>query len=138
MKYTGDVTVEATWKALQEDSTAVLIDVRTQPEWAFVGVCDLSAAGKMPLLISWQDYPHMAVNEDFATTLEEQGVPKEAALYFLCRSGVRSQAAAATMIAAGYDKCYNVIQGFEGDVDAKGHRGTVGGWKAAGLPWGQR
>ena len=138
MNYTGDVTVEAAWKALQEDSAAVLIDVRTQPEWAFVGLCDLSALGKAPLLVSWQEYPHMNVNDTFVEQITGQNIPRDAALYFLCRSGVRSQAAAATMVAAGYEHCYNILSGFEGEVDAKGHRGAQGGWKAAGLPWGQR
>ncbi len=138
MNYTDDVTVKETWKALQSDDRAVLIDVRTRAEWTFVGVCDLSSLGKSPLLVSWQEFPHMAVNGAFADMVISQDIPKDAPLYFLCRSGVRSQAAAATMIAAGYEKCFNVIGGFEGDRDQKGHRGVVSGWKAAGLPWLQQ
>jgi rhodanese-related sulfurtransferase len=56
---------------------------------------------------------------------------------FLCRSGVRSDAAARVAAAAGYAKAFNVVEGFEGDKDADGHRGTLGGWRKAGLPWVQ-
>jgi len=54
---------------------------------------------------------------------------------FLCRSGARSHHAAAAAAAAGYSSAYNILEGFEGDRDAEGHRGTVGGWKFHGLPW---
>jgi len=137
MSYTGDVTATAAWDALKEDPKAVLVDVRTQPEWAFVGLCDLSGLNKSPLLVCWQEFPHMQINPGFAETLIQQGVPKDSAIYFLCRSGVRSQSAASAMVAAGYDKCYNILGGFEGDLDQEGHRGKLGGWKAAGLPWHQ-
>ena len=138
MNYTDDVTVEETWKALQENEQAVLIDVRTRAEWAFVGLCDLSSIGKTPLLVSWQEFPTMDINPSFADSIMGQNIPKSAPLYFLCRSGVRSQAAAATMQAAGYEQCYNILSGFEGDRDQKGHRGKIGGWKASGLPWMQQ
>ena len=58
-------------------------------------------------------------------------------MLFICRSGARSAAAASAMTQAGYTSCWNVAQGFEGDRDAVGHRASVGGWKAAGLPWVQ-
>ena len=135
MGYTGDVSVENVWKALQENEKSVLVDVRTQPEWAFAGICDLSSLGKSPLLVSWLEFPHMDVNTAFAEVINDQNIPKDAPLYFLCRSGVRSKAAAAAMIAAGFDKCFNIIDGFEGNLDGDGHRGAIGGWKASGLPW---
>lgn len=137
MSYTGDVSVEAVWAALQDNEKAVLVDVRTQPEWAFVGICDLSRLDKSPLLVSWLEFPQMDVNTAFADVIMDQAIPKDAPLYFLCRSGVRSKAAAAAMIAAGYESCYNILEGFEGNPDGEGHRGTVGGWKASGLPWKQ-
>ncbi len=137
MTYTGDVTVKDTWTALSENDTAVLIDVRTQAEWAFVGICNLAEIGKSPILVSWQEFPHMEINQSFAKTIMSQIPDKAAPLYFLCRSGVRSQSAAAALTAAGYEYCYNVIGGFEGDPDQQGHRGNTGGWKAAGLPWVQ-
>jgi len=137
MSYTGDVSVEEAWKALEEDKGAVLIDVRTQAEWAFVGICNLSEIGKAPLLVSWQEFPHMGLNPNFSQMIEGQNIAKSSPLYFLCRSGVRSQSAAAAMIAVGYENCFNIRGGFEGDIGADGHRGTCGGWKAAGLPWTQ-
>ncbi len=141
MSYTGDVSVEDAWEALAEKKTAVLVDVRTRAEWAYVGICDLSALGKSPLLASWQEFPHMAVNPDFVRMIDqmtgEQNIPKDSSLYFLCRSGVRSRSAAAAMINAGYSRCFNVLAGFEGDLDQTGRRGNNNGWKAAGLPWRQ-
>lgn len=135
MNYTGDVTVEHVWKALAQDEKAVLIDVRTQAEWAFVGTCDLSEMDKTPLFVSWQNFPQMDINPDFADRVVGNGISKTSPLYFLCRSGVRSRSAAAEMIQAGYENCFNILGGFEGDRDDVGHRGQTGGWKASGLPW---
>ncbi|HEC00532.1 MAG: rhodanese-like domain-containing protein [Emcibacter sp.] len=137
MSYTGDVTVEEVWKILAENENAILVDVRTQAEWAFVGLCDLSKINKSPLLLSWQIFPQMDINADFVRTIVNMDIPKDSPLYFLCRSGVRSKAAASAMVAEGYSQCFNILEGFEGDRDAAGHRGTCGGWKAAGLPWTQ-
>jgi len=137
MHYTGDISVADVWKALTMDKTAVLVDVRTSAEWAFVGTCDLSELGTSPLLISWQEYPHMGINPAFTQMIEEKYIQKDQPLYFLCRSGVRSKAAAAAMVRAGYEKCYNILDGFEGGPDAAGHRGAISGWKVAGLPWTQ-
>jgi len=137
LNYCGDVTVGEVWEALTRDDKAVLVDVRTQPEWAFVGICDLSGLDKMPLLISWQEYPHMAPNPAFADMILAENIPRDSPLYFLCRSGVRSRSAAQAMTRAGYEKCFNILGGFEGDRDGAGHRGQQDGWKAAGLPWTQ-
>jgi len=119
----------------------MLIDVRTRAEWAYVGIVDLSAIGKETLLVEWQSYPTMAVNADFAEVLaaelDRRGVGRETALYFLCRSGARSLAAANALAEAGYDRCFNISGGFEGPLDEGRHRGSVDGWKAAGLPWVQ-
>lgn len=137
MDYTADVTVEEVWERLKSEEKAILVDVRTEAEWAFVGICDLSQMGKQPLLVSWQNYPHMAINEGFAQMILAQNITADAPLYFICRSGVRSASAAALMIKEGFEECYNISGGFEGDCDENGHRGTCGGWKAAGLPWRQ-
>ena len=140
-QYAGDVSPEEAFELLCGDASAALVDVRTQAEWSFVGVVDLAACDKAPLLVEWQRYPTMAVNEafqaDVAKALDEGAVSKERALLFLCRSGVRSIAAAEAMTAAGYTKSFNVTEGFEGSLDVEGHRG-VGGWKARGLPWTQK
>ena len=135
--YAGDVSPEAAWTALKSDGDARLIDVRTTAEWAYVGLPDLGALGKAPVTVEWKRFPSMAVNPGFAGAVAAAGVERGAALYFLCRSGVRSRDAAQAMSALGYGPCFNVATGFEGDRDAAGHRGTVGGWKTGGLPWRQ-
>jgi rhodanese-related sulfurtransferase len=139
--YLADIDPEETWKALGEEPDAVLVDVRTAAEWNYVGVPDVSALGVPFFRIEWQGFPSGEVNAAFVETLSEgmkaAGKPADAPVYFLCRSGARSASAARAMTAAGYSRCYNVAGGFEGARDDNGHRGTVEGWKAAGLPWVQ-
>lgn len=136
-----DVPVVEVWERLKADPTAVLIDVRTRSEWAFVGLPDLSALNRRPVLVEWLSFPDNRINAAFADELSEQlralGVDREAELYFICRSGGRSRQAAQVMTAAGFRKCHNVAEGFEGPLDPDRHRGTQSGWKAAGLPWMQ-
>ena len=88
--------------------------------------------------VYWQVFPDMDVNPDFVDQVAAGGIGKDTPLLFICRSGVRSRYAAEAMTAAGFQKCYNVAGGFEGDPDDQGHRGTVNGWKVDGLPWRQR
>jgi rhodanese-related sulfurtransferase len=135
--YAGDVSIAEAWNHLSTNSDAQLIDVRTQPEWSFVGVPDLGGLGRRPVFVSWQMYPDMTVNPRFVEELRAQGIKSGQPLYFLCRSGARSRAAAKAMTAAGFPSCYNVAGGFEGDLDADKHRGRLGGWKAGGLAWTQ-
>jgi len=135
--YAGDVTPQAAWEALGKDPASRLIDVRTQPEWSFVGVPDLSPIGKKVILTSWQVYPNMAVDPEFAGKVAGQLGETRGPLYFLCRSGARSRAAAIALTEAGFGPCFNVSGGFEGDKDAGSHRGTANGWKVADLPWVQ-
>jgi rhodanese-related sulfurtransferase len=127
-----------TWEALKTDPQAQLVDVRTDVEWNFVGVPDLAAAGKQAVLLPWQTYPTMQRNSSFEAELTKAGFTPDQHIYFLCRSGVRSLAAAEAAKAAGFPNVYNIADGFEGPVDGAGHRGTVAGWKAEGLPWRQR
>lgn len=122
---------------MASDSEARLVDVRTAAEWAYVGLPDLGTLGKTPVAVEWKRFPSMAVNSGFAEAMAASGVERGAALYFLCRSGVRSRDAAIAMTGQGYGPCFNVATGFEGDRDAAGHRGTLGGWKVVGLPWRQ-
>ncbi|MGE9807120.1 MULTISPECIES: rhodanese-like domain-containing protein [unclassified Janibacter] len=136
MTYAGDVTPDEAWQALATDPEAVLVDVRTHAEWSYVGVPDLREAGKVLVTIEWQSYPSGAANEAFVDQLREAGVAQDAPVYFLCRSGVRSIAAAKAATAAGYAGAHNVLEGFEGDLDDAGHRARSG-WKVAGLPWRQ-
>lgn len=139
MSYAGDVSPVDAWKGLSEDKTAVLIDVRTQPEWAFVGVPDLRTLGKKTGFVCWQVFPQMQVDPEFVAKVEQLvGGERNAPVYFICRSGARSRSAAQALTAAGYSRCYNVAGGFEGDVDPEGHRGRTNGWKASDLPWVQQ
>jgi rhodanese-related sulfurtransferase len=133
-----DVSPTDTYAALRDDPMAFLVDVRTDAEWSFVGLPDLSEAGKQPVLIPWQVYPSMQVNAGFLDALKQAGATPEHGIYFLCRSGARSRAAAQAAIGAGYARSFNIADGFEGPPDAEGHRGTVAGWKAEGLPWRQK
>ncbi len=135
--YAGDVAPRQAWEMLEGDSSAVLIDVRTKGEWAYVGVADLNSLEKQPLFVEWQYFPSQRINPDFCQQLAAYGLGKDVPLLFICRSGVRSKAAAIAMTAIGFAKCYNVSHGFEGDPDASKHRGTVNGWKIDGLPWVQ-
>ncbi len=137
--YAEDISADTAWAELARSANAILVDVRTIPEWNFVGIPDLSSLNKTVALIEWQSYPAMTVNANFLAMLDEavtaRGLGKDAPVYFICRSGARSKAAATAAIAGGYTTSFNVAGGFEGPLDADRHRGTCGGWKAAGLPW---
>jgi rhodanese-related sulfurtransferase len=141
MNYAGDIDVREAWALLQREKGAQLVDVRSAAEWTFVGVPDLRSLGKAAILAEWQSFPDMSRNSQFeaqvAARLREAGATESSPVLFLCRSGARSQAAANAMTAAGFNNCFNVSGGFEGDLDTGKHRGKSGGWKFAGLPWVQ-
>lgn len=124
---------------LSGDSSAVLVDCRTRPEWSFVGIPDLNALEAKAVFAEWQVFPSMQVNAEFAAQLRAGGADPDAdedrPMLFICRSGVRSKAAAIAMTQAGFGPCYNVSGGFEGPLDDNKHRGGSEGWKAASLPW---
>ena len=136
-----DVDVETVWKTLQSDPRSQLVDVRTRAEWTYVGIPDLGPVGKRPLLVEWQTFPDQAIDPRFAERLAGElkalGAGFNDDLFFICRSGSRSLAAAKAMAAIGYRACHNVACGFEGPLDDGRHRGDLAGWKAAGLPWQQ-
>ena len=137
----GSLPVEETWARLCQDPGSVLVDVRTAAEWAFVGLPDLSSIGKRPVQVEWLGFPGNQLNPAFVAQLTEAltkiGANKDAELFFLCRSGGRSLSAARAMAAAGYARCRNVADGFEGPLDPNRRRGSLGGWRAKGLPWVQ-
>lgn len=133
-----DISPTDTWAALRDDPKAALVDVRTDAEWNFVGLPELGALGKQVVLIPWQVYPTMQVNGAFAEHLAKAGLTPGHRIYYICRSGVRSLAAGQAAQEAGFAHAFNVAGGFEGPMDAEGHRGTTAGWKAEGLPWRQR
>ena len=134
---------EAAWSELCLSKKSLLVDVRTRPEWSFVGVPDLQTAEAGMMLSEWRQFPGMGINADFATTLLAdlgQEIPEK--IYFICRSGARSMDAARSVAEALNARgetveCVNVAEGFEGDIDQDGHRGKRTGWKARGLPWRQ-
>ena len=111
------------------EAHAVLVDVRSAAEWQFVG--QVSQA----VHIEYKSFPGMVLNPNFISSLKAQ-VPSEKKVLFLCRSGARSHDTACLAAAEGYT-AFNILEGFEGDCDAQGHRGTVNGWKVCGLPWQQ-
>ncbi len=136
-RYAGDISPDTAWEILSDDPRAMLVDVRTDAEWKYVGVPDLSTLGKKPLLVPWKEFPDMRLNEAFTEQVAEAGVGHDDTLLLICRSGQRSAAAAQALTEAGFRRCYNVAEGFEGDKDVSGRRGTLGGWRMRGLPWTQ-
>ncbi|HYD55525.1 MAG TPA: rhodanese-like domain-containing protein [Burkholderiales bacterium] len=108
---------------------AKLVDVRTKPELHYVGRIPGSLA------VEWQAWPGKP-NPEFLGELAAV-VERDEPVMFLCRSGARSHSAAEAASREGWKAAYNVLEGFEGDKDADGHRNTVNGWRKAGLPWTQ-
>ena len=137
MSYAGDLPSRRAYEVLATEPDAVLIDVRTRAEWQYVGVPDLEPLGRHPVLIEWQRFPGGDINGAFLDELADAGVTRERTLLFLCRSGARSRSAAIAATSAGYERSFNVSDGFEGPPDHQERRGTISGWKHAGLPWRQ-
>jgi rhodanese-related sulfurtransferase len=135
--YAGDVTSVEAMEILKRDERAVLLDVRTDAESVFVGRPDLAGVGREPVLVSWQTFPGMTANGGFLETVQQKIAEMDAPILLLCRSGQRSRSAAIALTEAGYSECYNIADGFEGPKDESGHRNTVSGWRASGLPWQQ-
>ncbi|MCB5292306.1 rhodanese-like domain-containing protein [Arthrobacter sp. SO3] len=133
MSYAGDLSPQEAWAKLEDG--AILVDVRTEGEWAHIGVPDTAAAGDRrndPLFIQW-NLAGGIPNSQFVEQLKQQAAGTAGAeLVFLCRSGARSIAAAVAATEAGFVS-YNVLEGFEGEPDRHGER-TVNGWKNRGLP----
>lgn len=129
LPYAGAVTPREAWR-LFSDGLAAIVDVRTRPEWEFVGHVEDAP------LIEWRPYGATAPDPGFVDKLAAR-FPRDATILLLCRSGVRSHHAAAAAAQAGFMGTYNILEGFEGDQDDDGRRGTLGGWRLAGLPWAQ-
>jgi rhodanese-related sulfurtransferase len=128
LEYSGALTPREAYQIWRNAPGAKLVDVRTRAEWDYVG--------RIPdaVEIEFQAYPGGRRNPAFTAELELQ-VERQSPVLFICRSGGRSHHAALLARQAGYAEAYNVLEGFEGDRDDQGHRNTVGGWRAAGLPW---
>ena len=125
------------FEVLKNHSKSHLIDVRTKPEWEFVGIPDLTCIHKQTFFISWRLYPNMRINYDFEKEILQLRIKQEDLIFSICRSGHRSQEAAKYINKLGYKNCYNVSDGFEGYKDLGNHRAQVNGWKYNLLPWKQ-
>lgn len=125
------------FKILKKEANSHLVDVRTLPEWAFIGLPDLSEIKKEVIKISWKAFPQMNINNNFQEQIEKEILDKNSKLFFICKVGGRSFDAANFCSELGYQNCYNITSGFEGDLDENSHRGNINGWKAAKLPWVQ-
>lgn len=133
LPYAGAVTPQEAYALLQANPNVKLVDVRTDAERDWVGVVQVPESQHTG--IQWSIYPGGKPNPDFLAQLEQAAAKKDDVLLFLCRSGVRSRHAAKLATENGYTQCFDILEGFEGDKDAQGHRKTVGGWCKAGLPW---
>ena len=127
--YAGDIAPALAWQWLQSGQ-AVLVDVRSDAEREWVGF----VPGAVP--VAWKQWPGMALNDDFDEALKA-AVPAGSKVMLLCRSGVRSVAAAHRATALGIE-AYNILEGFEGDANGDAQRGHRGGWRMRGLPWMQK
>ncbi|HET7548769.1 MAG TPA: rhodanese-like domain-containing protein [Usitatibacter sp.] len=127
LAYAGAVTPREAW-LLQRLGAATIVDVRTRPEWELVGHVPGAP------LVEWRRYGEQQASADFIAQLDNLAARDEP-LLFLCRSGVRSHHAAQAAAAAGFTHAYNILEGFEGDIDSERRRGALGGWRHAGLPW---
>jgi rhodanese-related sulfurtransferase len=130
LPYAGALTPAEAYRITTLASRAKLVDVRTHAEWNYVGTIPGSVR------IEWQTYPDGQPNAHFLSELKQQVNPEDVVM-FICRSGARSHAAAVAATRAGYRDSYNVLEGFQGNKDANGHRDSIGGWRNAGLPWVQ-
>ena len=126
--YAGNVSPQLAWQWVQAGE-AVMIDVRTDAEREWVGFVPGAVA------VAWKQWPGMAMNASFDEALRAV-IPPGGKAVMLCRSGVRSDAAAKRATELGIT-AYNILEGFEGDVDANGQRNKLGGWRFHGMPWRQ-
>jgi rhodanese-related sulfurtransferase len=131
LPYAGALLPSEAYGLLKAAPGAKLVDVRTRPEWEYVGHVPES------VLIEWNTYPKGERNSRFLEQLQTEVPDNGAPVMFLCRSGARSHQAAIVATQAGYSRAFNILEGFEGDKDQSEHRGSVGGWRFAGLPWVQ-
>ncbi|AXK61660.1 rhodanese-like domain-containing protein [Burkholderia anthina] len=127
--YAGGVAPQAAW-ALFSAGDALLVDVRTAEERKFVGHVPES------LHVPWATGTSLTRNPRFVRELEAK-TGKDAVVLLLCRSGNRSAQAAEAAAKAGFTQVFNVLEGFEGDLDERQHRGGRNGWRHRDLPWAQ-
>lgn len=126
-----NLTPQQSWELMQANPDAVLIDVRTKVEHDFVGR-PLNAVH-----VPWKEAPEWQLNPDFIAQVRQAVNDTGSPVLLLCRSGARSLSAAEALQQAGFTHLVNILQGFEGDLDDNKHRGNLGGWRYAQLPWEQ-
>jgi len=127
------------WKLMQEDQRVVLIDVRSSMEFLFVG------HPRGSVHVPWIDAPEWIVNPNFVTEVRKvmlggvgMGIhSSDAPVVLICRSGKRSLEAGKLLIEKDFTEVYNIVEGFEGELDDSHHRSALGGWRFHGLPWEQ-
>jgi len=122
---------QESWALMQQNASAIMVDVRTTIEHSFVG------HPPEAIHIAWKEFPGMQLNTQFVTQVEATVSDKNTPILLLCRSGVRSVAAAKALEAVGYQNLVNIVEGFEGALDGNKHRGNIDGWRFHGLPWEQ-
>lgn len=127
--YAGGVSPAQAWE-LVSSGAAVLIDVRTAEELKFVGHVPNT------LHVPWASGTALTRNPRFVRELEQKA-SKDQVVLLLCRSGKRSVLAAEAATKAGFSNVFNILEGFEGEIDAQQHRGNSDGWRHHGLPWVQ-
>jgi len=130
--YAGAVTPREAYALVQENPRVKVVDVRTSAERDWVGKVALPE--RQHVAVQWSTYPGGVPNADFVPQLAAVA-DRDDVLLFLCRSGVRSRHAAALATQHGFVNSYDILEGFEGDKNADGHRKTISGWCQAGLPW---
>ena len=133
LTHAGGVSPQLAWR-LFDSGQAVLVDVRSAEERKFVGHVPGSVH------VPWATGTALTRNPRFVRELEAKLAPqggKEAVALLLCRSGKRSVLAAEAAAAAGFRHVFNVLEGFEGEIDAQQHRGGGDGWRFHNLPWVQ-
>ncbi len=130
LPYEGSLMPMEAFEIMRFAPGAKLVDVRTRAEIDWVG--------KIPgaVEVEWATYPGLRANTHFVSQLD-QVVEKEALVMFISRNGQRSHLAAVAATQAGYNDCYNVLEGFEGEKNSDNRRNTLSGWRKSGLPWEQ-
>ena len=136
-QYVPKLSSQECFKKLSLEVNSYLVDVRTKPEWFYIGVPNLESLQKKTVCVAWQIYPDMQINVNFESEILESDIKKQDSIFLICRSGQRSLDAAKFLTSRGFTNCYNVFDGFEGNLDYDHHRSTIEGWKYHNLPWRQ-
>jgi rhodanese-related sulfurtransferase len=125
------LTPQQAYEKLKDNPNMLLVDCRTEAEFYYVGH-PVDAVN-----IQWNTEPDFEINPHFSDEVLRMSGRKDRPIILICRSGKRSTDAGIALERAGFTNVCNVLEGFEGELDAEHHRGNLGGWRKAGLPWTQ-